>query len=480
MTPTRGESAAAVRVHAAIIGSGQAGPSLAAALAKHGESVALFEGHLVGGSCVNAGCTPTKTLRKSARVAHLARRAGEFGVNVGEVTIDFAAVMNRMAGVVDSSREGLTNWMTGSTGVTLVREWARLEGRNGVDAQAAFVVRAGEQQFLAERVYLNVGTSANIPPVPGLAASGALVNDSVLALRELPGHLVILGGSYIGLELGQIFRRLGSAVTIIETSPMIVSREDADVSERLTTLLREEGVQIVSNASVQQVIGQSGRDVTVHVQVGNSSTLLTVHGTHLLAATGRRPNTASLGLDTVGVAVDPQGYVPVDGSLQTNVPGIWALGDVNRRGAFTHTSYQDHEIVLANHRGGSRTVNGRVSTYALYTDPPLGRIGINETEARRLMSTGRRFLQATHEMRNVSRANEESETVGVIKLLVDAETSLFAGATIFGIGGDEIVQTISAVMAANAPYQVLRDFLPIHPTVTEFFPTILGKLAPLE
>ena len=479
MTVPHSSGALTVRVNAAIVGSGQAGPSLAAALAGEGQSVALFEGHLLGGTCVNAGCTPTKTLRKSARVAHIARRAGDFGIQVGEVTVNFAAVMERMAAVVDASRNGLTRWMTGSSGVTLVREWARLDGRDGEGEAADFVVLAGNQRFLAERVYLNVGTTASMPPIPGLKESGAMINDSLLALRELPAHLIILGGSYIGLELGQIFRRLGSAVTIIETAPMIVSREDADVSERLTALLRDEGVQIITNATVQSVSGHSGHEITVRVQLADAPAAIDIRGTHMLVATGRRPSTAALGLDTVGVTLDAQGYAPVDGTLQTNVPGIWALGDMNRRGAFTHTSYQDHEIVLANHRGGARTADGRIATYALYTDPPLGRVGLNETQARGLMSGGRRFLHASHEMRNVSRAKEESETVGVIKVLVDAESHQFVGATIFGIGGDEIVQVISVMMAAKAPYQVLRDFLPVHPTVTEFFPTILGKLAPL-
>ncbi|MEO7359321.1 MAG: mercuric reductase [Gemmatimonadaceae bacterium] len=469
-----------IRINAAIIGTGQAGPSLAAALAADGESVALFEGHLLGGTCVNTGCTPTKTLRKSARVAHLAHRADEFGIHVGEVTVDFAAVMARVEAVVTASRDGLTQWMTATSGVTLVREWARLDGRDGEGDGALFAIRAGAQRFLAERVYLNVGARATMPSIAGLEESDAMTNEDLLALRVLPEHLIILGGSYIGLELGQIFRRLGSAVTIVESSPMIVSREDADVSERLTAMLRDEGVQIVCDAKVQRVSGQSGRKITVDVQTSGAQTALSLRGTHLLVATGRRPNTDSLSLDTVGVTLDAQGYVTVNGTLETNVPGMWALGDVNRRGAFTHTSYQDHEIVLANRRGGARSVDGRVATYALFTDPPIGRVGINEAAARQLMAQGRRFLQVTHEMRNVSRAKEESETIGVIKLLVDANTNRFVGATIFGMGGDEIVQTISAMVAAGAPYQVLRDFLPVHPTVTEFFPTILGKLAPLE
>ena len=480
MTGQSGNDTPAIRVNVAIIGSGQAGPPLAAALASDGESVALFEGSKLGGTCVNTGCTPTKTLRKSARIAHLARRASDFGIHVGAVTIDFPAVMTRVATVVDASRDGLTKWMTETRGVTIIREWAQLDGRDGDGTAACFVVRAGARRFLAERVYLNVGARPTMPPIAGLKESGAMVNDDLLALRALPGHLIIMGGSYIGLELGQIFQRLGCAVTIVESSATIVSREDGDVSAALMTLLRDEGVQFVCDAKVARVSGTSGRAITLDVHVGEEPSVMKIHGTHLLVATGRRPNTESLALDSVGVQLDADGYVTVNGALETNVAGVWALGDVNRRGAFTHTSYQDHEIVLANRRGGTRSVDGRIVTYALFTDPPVGRVGITEAQARKMMPDGRRFLQVTHKMSNVSRAKEESETAGVIKLLVDAETDRFVGATIFGIGGDEIVQTISAMIAADAPYQVLRDYLPVHPTVTEFFPTLLGKLAPLE
>lgn len=467
----------ATRINAALIGTGQAAPALAAALAKDGERVVLFEGDRLGGTCVNWGCTPTKTLRKSARIAHLARRAHHFGVHVGEVTVDFAAAMERMAGVVESSRAGLGKWMAGAEGVTLVHEWARLDGRDDEDR---FVVLAGDARWLADRVYLNVGTRATMPPIAGLAAVNALANDTLLSLRTRPEHLVIIGGSYIGVEFGQIFRRLGSEVTIVEGSPTIVAREDPDVSARLTALLEGEGVRVMTGASIGEATGMSGVSVTLRGTSGADRTPFTVTGTHLLVATGRAPSTHDLGLDTVGVTCDAQGYVPVNGALETSVAGVFALGDMNRRGAFTHTSYQDHEIVLANHRGGSRSADGRITTYALYTDPPLGRVGMSEADARRAMETGRTFLSATHEMRNVSRAKEESETTGVIKVLVDAVTQRFVGATVFGIGGDEIVQTISAQMAADAPYQVLRDFLPVHPTVTELFPTILGKLAPLK
>ena len=472
---TESTNAARVRVDAAVIGSGQAGPALATALARGGERVAFFEGAQLGGTCVNSGCTPTKTLRKSARIAHLARRAADFGVQVGEVTVDFAVVMARVADIVSASRNGLTSWVEHTPNLTLVRAMARLDGRDG----NAFVVRAGDATYIADRVYLNVGTRAALPTVSGLDEVQPLINDSLLALRELPAHLVILGGSYIGVELGQIFRRLGSAVTIIERSGAIVSREDADVSAALTSVLESEGVRIVTSVSELVASGKSGARVTLRGTTGTNGETFEATGTHVLVAIGRLPNTESLGLDSVGVKMDAHGFVPVNGSLETNVPGVFALGDVNRRGAFTHTSWQDHEIVLANHRGGQRSVEGRVATYALYSDPPIGRVGLNETAARRLMATGRSFLVAAHEMRFVSRAKEEGETDGIIKLVIDADTHRFVGATVFGIGGDEIVQLIGAQMAANAPYEVVRDALPIHPTVSEFFPTILGKLKPL-
>lgn len=470
-------------VNAAIIGTGQAGPALATALAADSETVVLFEAAQLGGTCVNTGCTPTKTLRKSARVAYLARRAAEFGVQVGPVTVNFRAAMERMETIVNASRNGLEKWVGGTKGVTVVRAHAQLHGRDN----GQFIIRAGDTRYYADRVYLNVGTHASLPPVPGLAETSPLINDSLLELRELPAHLVILGGSYIGLEFAQIFRRLGSDVTIVESAPTIVAREDADVSARLVRLLTDEGITIVCGASVTTVSGTSGHEVTLSgtrsTEIADGSTAVpesfSVSGTHLLVATGRGPNTAQLGLERVGVHTDAQGYIPVNGALETNVSGIFALGDVNRRGAFTHTSYQDHEIVLANHRGGNRTADGRVTTYALYTDPPLGRVGMSETEARQLMAKGRNFLMATHDMKFVSRAKEESETTGVIKVLVDADTHRFAGATIFGIGGDEIVQIVGVLMEANAPYEALRDFLPVHPTVTEFFPTILKKLTPL-
>jgi pyruvate/2-oxoglutarate dehydrogenase complex dihydrolipoamide dehydrogenase (E3) component len=455
----------AMEVDAAIVGAGQAAPALAVALAKRGQRVALIEGAQLGGCCVNVGCTPTKTLRKSARVAHLARRAAEFGVQVGKVEVDFAAAMNRMQQRVDASRAGLESWLAGEPNVTLLRAWGAFAGRSG----DGFDLMADGQPVHAARVYLNTGTRASIPPIPGLEGVPYLDNVSLLALRSRPEHLVVIGGSYIGLEMGQIFRRLGSQVTVIEPGPRVASREDPEVSDCIASFLGEEGVTVLTGEAVARV-ERSANGVAVQLASRR------VEGSHLLLATGRMPNTERLNLAAVGVEVDPRGFIPTNGRLETNVPGIWALGDINKRGAFTHTSYHDHEIVLANHDGGSRTADDRVMAYAMFTDPPLGRVGLSETEAR---ASGKRILMATFKMKDVSRAKEESETHGLIKLLVDADTERFVGASILGINGDEIIQVISNFMAAGASWRAMKDALPIHPTVAEFFPTILGKLKPL-
>ncbi|MDB5871721.1 MAG: FAD-dependent pyridine nucleotide-disulfide oxidoreductase [Ramlibacter sp.] len=459
----------AIEVDAAIVGSGQAAPALSVALAKRGERVALIEAVQLGGTCVNVGCTPTKTLRKSARVAHLARRAAEFGVHVGKVEVDFAAAMQRMQLRVDTARAGLESWIGGEPNITLLRAWGSFVGRSG----GPFDLLAGEQPVRAKRVYLNTGTRAFIPPIPGIQDVPYLDNVSLLKLRVAPRHLIVIGGSYIGLEMGQIFRRLGCEVTVIETGPRITAREDAEVSACIASFLADEGVTVLAGQPVSRV--ERVADGVV-AYVGSRR----VEGSHLLVATGRLPNTERLNLAAAGVEMDSRGFVPTDGQLQTNVPGIWALGDINKRGAFTHTSYHDHEIVLANHvnasQGSARSADDRIMAYAMFTDPPLGRVGMSEADAR---ASGKRILMATFDMKNVSRAKEESETTGLIKLLVDADTDRFAGATVLGINGDEIIQVISNFMAAGASWHVMKDALPVHPTVTEFFPTILGKLKPL-
>jgi pyruvate/2-oxoglutarate dehydrogenase complex dihydrolipoamide dehydrogenase (E3) component len=455
-----------IEVDAAIIGSGQAAPALAVALAQRGERVALIEAVQLGGSCINVGCTPTKTLRKSARIAHMARRAGDFGVRVGPVEVDFAAAMERMQMRVDAARGGLEKWVAGEANITLLRAWGSFAGRS----DGRFDLLAGDQPVRARRVYLNTGTRAFTPPIPGIQDVPYLDNVSLLKLRSRPSHLVIIGGSYIGLEMGQIFRRLGSEVTVVETGPRITSREDPEVSACIASFLAAEGVKVRAGQPVSKV-ERAGEGIAV--EVGGQR----VEGSHLLVATGRLPNTERLNLAAVGVETDARGFIPTNGRLETNVPGVWALGDINKRGAFTHTSYHDHEIALANHDGGNRSADDRIMAYAMFTDPPLGRVGMTEAEAR---ASGKKILMATFDMKDVSRAKEESETTGLVKLLVDAETERFVGATVLGINGDEIIQVISNFMAAGAGWRVMKDALPIHPTVTEFLPTILGKLKPLE
>ena len=455
-----------IEVDAAVIGTGQAAPALAVALAQRGEKVALFEGALVGGTCVNNGCTPTKTLRKSARVAYLARRGAEFGVITGEVTIDFAAAMNRMQDRVDTACTGLESWITGTKGVTLVREFASFTGGR----EGAFELKAGDTAIRAKRVYLNTGTRPFIPPIPGMADVPHLTNESLLKLRTLPKHLIVIGGSYIGLEMGQIFRRLGSEVTVIETAPRITAREDEDITQSITAFLEKEGLKIITGQAVTKV-ERAGDGIAV--SVGGER----VEGSHVLVATGRLPNTEKLNLASVGVNTDQRGFVPTNGRLETNVPGIWALGDINKRGAFTHTSFHDHEIVLANHDGGNRSADDRTMCYAMFTDPPFARVGMSESEARQ---SGKRVLMATFEMKNISRAKEESETAGMIKLLVDAETDHFLGFAMVGISADEILHIFTNFMAAKGTARTMKEALPAHPCVAEFFPTILGKLKPLQ
>ena len=455
----------------AVIGAGQAGPSLAMTLAGRGEKVALIEGGLVGGSCVNHGCTPTKTLRKSARVAHLARRAGDFGIQVSKIELDFPAAMGRMQQLVEASRAALEESIAGQDSLSLLRGWGAFVGRAG----DRFELSAGDQTLRAARVFLNTGTRAFIPPLPGIDDVPHLDNVSLLQLRERPRHLIIIGGSYIGLEMGQIFRRLGSEVTVIEADPRITGRENEAVSKALTEMLQAEGIRFRTGNKIERVekLRQTFSDAGIAVTVGGQR----VEGSHLLVATGRSPNTERLNLAVVGVETDERGFVPTNGKLETNVPGVWAVGDINKRGAFTHTSYQDGQIVLANLSGGGRSADGRVSTYAMYTDPPLGRVGLSEAQAR---ESGRATLVANFRMSDVSRAKEESETAGLMQILVDQQSEEIVGASLLGFGCDEVIQVISNFMATGSRYQVLRDALPIHPTVAEFLPFLLNRLEPLK
>jgi pyruvate/2-oxoglutarate dehydrogenase complex dihydrolipoamide dehydrogenase (E3) component len=451
---------------AIVIGAGQAGPGIAYHLVSTGRRVALVEADKVGGTCLNRGCRPTKALRASARVAHLARTAGRHGVRTGGVTVDFAAVMARKDALIDAWVNGQAEALGHTDGLTLLYGEARFTGRS----DTGFEVSVGDRSVRAGEVFLNVGTRATKPPIPGLDDVAWLDNDSVLHLHHLPAHLVILGGSYIGLEIGQLYGRFGSAVTVIERGPQVAGREDSEISAEIARFLRAEGVDIRTSTAVERVEA-TDNGVRVHVAGGG-----TIDGSHLLVAVGRTPNTDRLDLDRIGLATDGRGFVHTDGVFRTAVDGVWALGDINGRGAFTHTSYQDYEILADHLRGGARTADGRIPTYAMFTDPPLGRVGMSEQDAR---ASGRTVSKATVPMTAVTRAQLEAETDGLVSILVDTKSERFLGASVLGITGDEIVQIVSALMHADAPWHVLAQMLPIHPTVAEFYPTILGGLEPL-
>ena len=455
-----------MRYDAIIIGSGQAGVPLAGALAGRGWQVALVERGPLGGTCINTGCSPTKTIIASARAAHLARRGADFGVLTGPVSVDFARVMARKDEIVRRFRGGVEKRLQDKENVTIVRAEGRFEGPH--------LVRAGDHVLEAERIYINTGARAAAPPFPGLEEVPYLTNTTILDLTALPAHLVIIGGGYIGLEYAQAFRRFGSEVTIIERGPQIMGREDRDIADEALKILGGEGIRVLLDTETQRVArGANG----IEIAVWHDGASETIAGSHLLVAAGRRPNSDRLNLEAAGIATDAHGTITVDDHLQTNVPGVWALGDVNGRGAFTHTSYNDFEIVLDNLDGGTRALSNRIPTYAVYIDPPLGRVGMSERQVR---ESGRKALIGVKPMAHIARAIERDETAGFIKVLVDAETKLFLGAAVFGIGGDEIVHTITDQMAAQAPYTVMQNTVHIHPTVSELIPTLLGELKPLD
>ncbi len=458
---------------AIIIGTGQAGPALARRLVAAGRKVAIIERKLFGGTCVNTGCTPTKTLVASAYAAHLARRAAEYGVSIaGAIRVDMKAVKARKDAVVAASRDGVERSLKTLKGCTVYEGHARFTGPKEV--------KVGDEVLKADNIFINVGGRALAPPIPGLDQVPYFTNSSMMDVDFLPPHLIVLGGSYVGLEFAQVYRRFGSEVTVIELGPHLIAREDQDVSQAVADFLREEGIDIRVNSKVVGVEKQ-GNDISVTVETSGSETSgrrAAVVGSHLLLAIGRRPNTDDLGLDKAGIATDPRGYIQVDDQLRTNVPGIWALGDCNGRGAFTHTSWNDFEIVAANLLDNdSRRVTDRITAYALYTDPPLGRAGMTETEVR---TAGRPALVATRPMERVSRAYEKGETKGFMKILVDKETNRILGASLLGLAGDEVVHCILDVMYANAPASVLQRAMHIHPTVSELVPTMLGDLVPLQ
>ena len=450
---------------AIIIGAGQAGPPLAGRLTATGMSVAVIERHLIGGTCVNTGCIPTKTLVASARTAHVARRAADFGVTTGPVGVDMAAVKARKDAISGESRAGVESWLGGMKGCTVIRGHARFAGAHEIEVDG--------RRLTAPRIFINVGGRALIPDMPGVKDVPILTNTGILGLDSVPEHLVVVGGSYIGLEFAQMYRRFGAQVTVIERADRLITREDPDVSEAVRGILEDEGIEVRTGAdkiAFRKIDG--GIEVAFETTTGPAE----VAGSHVLIAIGRRPNTDDLGLDSAGIDRDERGYIKVDDHLQASVPGVWALGDCNGRGAFTHTAYNDFEIVAANLLDGEdRRVSSRVPGYALFIDPPLGRAGMSEAEA---VKSGRPLLFSKRPMTRVGRAVEKGETKGFMKVVADAETRKILGAAILGTGGDEAIHGILDMISADRPLDELRWAVPIHPTVSELIPTLLVDLAP--
>jgi pyruvate/2-oxoglutarate dehydrogenase complex dihydrolipoamide dehydrogenase (E3) component len=456
----------ALAFDAIIVGAGQAGPSLAGRLTDAGMKVALIERQLVGGTCVNTGCMPTKTLVASAYAAHLARRAADYGVNVGgPISVDVAVARGRAAKVTLDNRAKVTAWLEGMDGLTFLRGQARFESPD--------TLRVGETLLTAPRIFLNIGGRASVPPLPGVETVPFLNNSSMLALEELPEHLLVVGGSYIGLEFAQIYRRFGSRVTVVERQARLIGREDEEISEAIRAILEGEGIAVRTSAECIRLMQQDGRP-GIGLDCENGPPEL--QGSHILLAVGRTPNTDDLGLEAAGVEADGRGYVQVNDRLETSVRGIWALGDCNGRGAFTHTAYNDFEIVAANLLDGAdRKLSDRITAYALYVDPPLGRVGLTEAEAK---AHGYKVLVGKRPMTDVGRAIEKGETQGLMKLVADAETRAILGAAILGPGGDEAIHGVIDMMNVGATIDQLAWSVPVHPTVSELIPTLVNEAKP--
>jgi pyruvate/2-oxoglutarate dehydrogenase complex dihydrolipoamide dehydrogenase (E3) component len=462
-----GGSAVSENFDAIIVGTGQSGPSLAARMTREGMKTAIIERSLFGGTCVNVGCIPTKTLVASARAAYMARRGADFGVAIdGSITVDMKKVKARKDGVVRQSSEGVTKWLKTMENLTVYEGHARLESANSA--------RINGTLLKADRIILNVGARAYVPEMPGLEEVDYLTNSSMMEVDFLPEHLIVIGGSYIGLEFAQMYRRFGSRVTVVEMGDRLIARDDEDVSDEVKRILEAEGIEVRLNAKCIALAKRAGQVVvTADCEPGSQEII----GSHVLLAVGRRPNTDDLGLEKAGIETDARGFINVDDQLHTSIPGIWAIGDVNGRGAFTHTSYNDFEILAANmFDDDRRRISDRITAYGLYIDPPLGRVGMTEREVR---GSGRKALIGKMMMTRVGRARERGETQGFMKILVDAETRKILGAAVLGIGGDEVVHSVLDVMYAEAPYTVIQRAMHIHPTVTELIPTILGDLKPL-
>lgn len=452
---------------AIVIGTGQAGPSMATRLASEGMQTAIIESGKFGGTCVNNGCIPTKTMVASARAVHVARHAGDYGVVIdGSVSVDMKKIKARKDKVSGKSNKGVEAWLRGSENLTVYEGKASFESNN--------TVRVGDELLQAEKIFINVGGHAFVPPFPDLENIDYLTSENIMELDYLPRHLLIIGGSYIGLEFAQMFRRFGSEVTVIEKNASIIPREDADVAATVMQVLQREGVNFRLNAECISPQKQ-GDEIVVRLDCDEGDNEVT--GSHLLLAVGRAPNTNDLGLEQAGIQTDNRGFITVDDQLQTNVSGVWALGDCNGQGAFTHTSYNDYEIVAANLLDDDpRRVSDRIMTYGLFVDPPLGRVGMTESQAR---DSGRSVLMGKRPMTRVGRAVEQGQTDGFMKVLVDADTKEIIGAAIIGLNGDEVIHAITDIMYAKVPYTVIQRAVHIHPTVSELIPTMLGELEPI-
>jgi pyruvate/2-oxoglutarate dehydrogenase complex dihydrolipoamide dehydrogenase (E3) component len=453
---------------AIIIGAGQAGPSLASRFNDAGKTVALIERGELGGTCVNTGCTPTKALVASAKAAQTIRCAEEMGLPPQHLSgIDLAAIQRRKDSIVTKSRQGLEMWLGSMAHCTIIRGEARFAGPNSVTVNG--------DVLQAKKIFLNVGTRAAIPNLGGIAEVPYMTNSTILNLKVLPSHLVVIGGSYVGLEFAQMFRRFGSDVTIVERQSKLLSQEDADVSDAVRAILEKEGIHVRTEAECIR-LGMRDSEPVIHVDCHKD--IPEIPASHVLLATGRTPNTDSLGLESAGIKCDEKGYIPVNARLETAMPGVWAMGDCNGRGAFTHTSYNDYEIVAENlFDGGSRSADDRIPCHAVYIDPPLARVGMNEREVR---ERGRPALMGIRPMTKVGRAVEKGESDGFMKVLADAETKEILGATILGTGGDEAIHCILTAMYARKPISLLQHSVHIHPTVAELIPTVFGELEPLN
>jgi pyruvate/2-oxoglutarate dehydrogenase complex dihydrolipoamide dehydrogenase (E3) component len=451
---------------AIVIGTGQAGPALAARLDAKGLKTAIIERKLIGGTCVNVGCTPTKTLVASARAVHMARRGSEYGFTAGEVRIDMVAVKARKDDIVRQSTEGVTSWIGNMKNVTLIRGHARFTAPRTLDLDG--------RALSADRIFLNVGGRALVPDIPGLKDVPFFTNSSMMELDHVPEHLVIIGGSYIGLEFAQMYRRFGSKVTVVEKSGQLLPREDDDIATEIRAILEREGVVIRTGAECM-TLEKRGERLVVGLECKGGEPI--AEGSHLLLAVGRRPNTDDLGLGEAGIATDARGYITVDDQCRTSADGVWCMGDANGRGAFTHTAWNDYEIVAANlFDNDPRRISDRIPCYALFIDPPLGRVGMNLAEAKK---SGRKLLTGKMLMTRVGRAREAGETQGFMKVVVDADTLELLGAAILGLNGDEIVHSMLDVMYAKKPCTTIQRAVHIHPTVSELIPTLLGSLRPL-